>query len=197
MKIRIVAVIALFSLAGSLPAVDQQLLGLIMPDAKAVGGANATQIKVSPFGQYLMAQIMATETHYQNFVMESGFDPSRDIIEMLAAAGDPAQHNGLILVRGVFDVSRILEFAKKEGAQPAQYNGATLIASPDNNHTIAFIGSTIALFGDPASVTAALDRRSNPSRLDPALLAKIMQLSASQDAWGVTTINPALAHGAP
>src|SRR5690349_14592930 len=103
MRIRLLAVIAVLSIAGALPAADPQLLGLVMPDAKALAGANATQIKGSPFGQYLLSQLTSADPQYQKFITASGFDPTRDIIEVLAATADPVQHKGLVLVRGVFD----------------------------------------------------------------------------------------------
>ena len=191
MRIRLLAVIVVLSLGCALPAADQQLLSLVMPDAKALAGANVTQIKGSPFGQFLLSRIPTSLPEYQKFVTESGFDPTRDIIEVLAATADPVQHKGLIMVRGVFDVQRIAKLVEMTGgAQPIQHNGATIIAGPDKKAVIAFLDNSIAVFGDPDNVGAALDRRSNPGALDAALMAKVTQLSGSQDIWGVSNIIP-------
>jgi hypothetical protein len=54
---------------------------------------------------------------------------------------------------------------------------------------IALLDSTLALAGDANSVAAALPRRTAPSTLDPALVTKATTLSASEDAWAVSTLN--------
>ena len=45
--------LVLLILAGSLPAADQQLVNMVMPDAKVVAGINVDSARNSPFGTFL------------------------------------------------------------------------------------------------------------------------------------------------
>src|SRR5277367_3094132 len=89
-------------------AADPELMNLVMPDAKILAGANATTTKISPFGQFVLSKIALLGEEPQKFIAATGFDPLRDVSEVLAAtAADPASHSGLLLVRGTFNVDKI------------------------------------------------------------------------------------------
>src|ERR1041385_4058545 len=94
-------------------AADPQLLNLVMPDAKVLAGVNVDQAKTSPFGQYLIGQMNAQQDpKLQELIAATGFDPTRDVHEILvASAGGPNQHTGLFVARGSFDPGRIAAFA--------------------------------------------------------------------------------------
>jgi len=189
--------------AGSLFAADQQLLNLVMPEARIMAGVNVTTAKISPFGQFVLARIAAGSNagkdSLQQFIQETGFDPRADVTEVLvASAGDPNSPSGLLLARGSFDVSRLSNMAAMHGksASLSTYAGATLFtaeapASADGAaakpaHGLAFIGNSIAVVGDLASVKAALDRAGGVNSVDPALAARVQALSATTDAWTVS-----------
>ncbi len=170
-------------------AADPQLVGLMMPDAKTLAGANVTQVLSSPLGQFLLGKTPVADPNYQQFLQASGFDPTRDISQIVAASsGTPQQQTGLVAIRGNFDLTKILAFLKLSGAKVDQSQGVAVIASPDGKGSVAILDNTTAIAGDPASVTAAIARRSSPSMLDPVLVAKANSLSASQDAWVVSTM---------
>ena len=57
-------------------AADPGLLSLAMPDARAMAGINVEQVRLSPFGQYLMAQIAEREAGLQTLIDATGFDPA-------------------------------------------------------------------------------------------------------------------------
>src|SRR4051794_37000623 len=95
------AVVALLA-AAALPAADQQLLNMVMPDAKIVAGINVDSARNSPFGSFLLAQLPASDPEFQRFIDASGFNPRTDLQEILiATVGDsatPSRHmRGLIL----------------------------------------------------------------------------------------------------
>src|SRR3954470_6662998 len=101
-----------FSFAGILPAkaADSQLLSLVMPDAKVLAGVNVDQAKTTPMGQYVLGQIQAQggTTHLQQLYALTGFDPTRDVHEVLVATnGTGKEQTGLFLARGNFDPARI------------------------------------------------------------------------------------------
>src|SRR5437763_7713041 len=101
-------------LTGVLPirAADPQLLSLVMPDAKVLAGVNVDQAKTSPFGQYVLSQMQSQDAHLKELTTLTGFDPTRDVHEVLvASSGDPNQQTGLAVARGNFDPARILAAA--------------------------------------------------------------------------------------
>ncbi|HKW96524.1 MAG TPA: hypothetical protein VJN43_02275 [Bryobacteraceae bacterium] len=176
--------------AGLLPAADQQLVGMLMPDTKVVAGVNVEQAKNSPLGQYLITHLQDGGNGIGKLTAATGFDPRRDLREVLMGTlGQPGQ-KGLVLARGNFDSARIIDTARQQGQTVQTYKGVDILAGKDGSltHALAFLENSIAIAGDLDSVKAAIDRRSNATALDPALAAKVDQLSRSLDAWSVSIV---------
>jgi hypothetical protein len=200
MNLRIFAAASLVSaLAGSLPAADQQLLKLVMPDAKAISDINVAQAKLTPFGQFALGQLANDDI--QKLIALTGFDPSKDLTEVLCATnGEP--NTGLALVTGTFDQGRIGALAAKDGAVTDMYQGVTLLEDPKKGNAVAFLnpgavaGDIVMAVGDIANVKAAIGRQSAPTTLPDLLMKEIAMLSNTQDAWALTTVSPASLHPA-
>lgn len=194
MKARILTTATLATVfAGTLPAIDQHLLGLVMPDAKVLAGVNVVSAKNSPFGQYVLSQMAPNNQELQKMAALTGFDPTQDLIELLAASNaTPGAHAGLALATGTFNTSAIMAAATLAGATSQTYNGVTIIVDPNAKipSGIAFLGSTIAIAGDLTDVKAAIDRQSAPSKIDSGLAGTANSLSNSQDAWVVSIVGP-------
>lgn len=181
-------------LAGLLPAkaADPQLLNLVMPDAKVVAGVNVDQAKTSPMGQYILGQVNAqSNTHLQQIATLTGFDPTRDVQEVLVAtSANPNEKSGLFLARGVFDAARITALATSKGAKSETYGGANIFTDPKGQVAFAFLTGNIVIAGDVLNVKAAIDRQRTPSSLPAGVLVRVNQWSTSQDAWAITTVPP-------
>jgi hypothetical protein len=196
MKARILTTATLATLFASvLPAVDQHLLNLVMPDAKVLAGVNVISAKNSPFGQYILNQMAPQAEEFQRMAVLAGFDPRQDLIEVLAASNAAVgAHSGLALATGTFNTAAIMTAATNAGATTETYNGVTIIKDPNPKAPvpsgIAFLGSTIAIAGDLADVKAAIDRQSSPSKIDSGLASQANNLSATQDAWVVSLVGP-------
>jgi hypothetical protein len=115
------------------------------------------------------------------------------VTEILAASnGNITMPTGLLLAKGNFNVSQFLGLlATDKSHQVSTYGGATLIAdtNPDGTqqHGVAFLGTTIAIVGDLASVKAAVDRSGGTNSISSVPLAtQVNSLSLSQDAWSVS-----------
>ena len=190
MKARIFAIASVLTVfSGVLPAVDSQLLNLVMPDAKMIGGVNVASAKASPFGQYVLAQIAANDQDMQKLATLTGFDPRRDVDELLFASnGGNGSHSGLAAATGTFNVASITTFATGNGAATETYGGVTILEDPKQTQGIAFLSGSLVAAGDIADVKNAIDRRSNPSILPAAVATQVKQLSAAEDAWGLTTV---------
>jgi hypothetical protein len=184
-----------FSFAGILPAkaADSQLLNLVMPDAKVLAGVNVDQAKTTPMGQYVLSQVQAQNNqHLREIATLTGFDPTRDVSEVLVAtSGGADQQSGLVVARGVFDVEKIkAAVALKGGATTTEYSGVTIFSDTKLTGGIGFLSSNLVVAGDMANVKAAIDRRQRPSTLPADVLVRISQWSGSQDAWAITTVPP-------
>ncbi|MGA3018949.1 MAG: hypothetical protein ABSF62_17645 [Bryobacteraceae bacterium] len=193
MNARILTTATLFAtLAGVLTAqtVDSQMLSLLMPDAKVISGVNVDSAKSSTFGIYLIAQIQANSAALQQLVTLTGFDPTRDLHELLAATNATGGHSGLALARGNFDAAKITALAILAGASTETYSGVTIIEDPKQTGGAAFLDATLAMAGDIPSVKAAIGRQNSGQSLPASVVTLVNQWSGAEDAWVVTTVPP-------
>jgi hypothetical protein len=171
-------------------AADAGLLSLAMPDARAMGGINVEQVRLSPFGQYLMAQIVEQDVGLQALINATGFDPRRDLREILVVWNSEAGgKSGVMMARGTFDVARIVEAALSQGQKVEAYKGVEIVGDPKG--ALAFVDSTLVVSGPGVSLRAAIDRRSAAVGIGADLAAQVNQLSTTEDAWFVTLVPPA------
>ena len=132
------ALLTVFS--GTLPALDSQLLNLVMPDAKVLAGVNVTQAKSSPFGQYVLSQVTAGNDGIAQLAAVTGFDPTRDVNELLVASnGTAGDHTGLLTATGTFNVASIVTFATAHGGSSQTYSGVTILdgSEADARHRVS------------------------------------------------------------
>jgi hypothetical protein len=192
MKAQILTATLLTAFSGALSAADPQLLNLVMPEAKVLAGVNVEQAKGTQFGQFLLDQLQTHDAQMQQLVAMTGFDPRRDVSELLVASdGAAGSKTGLALARGNFDIAKITAAATVAGAATEVYNGFTILKDPkDQLAGIAFLDATKVAAGDIASVKGAIDRLKTPQPLPAAVIVKVNQWSLSQDAWGIATVPP-------
>ena len=170
--------------ASVVSAADPALLRLVMPEAKVISGANVPQFVASPLGRFLLAQLQASEPDLRSFIQATGFDPLRDVTEVLmASAADPKEKRGVLLMRGVFDPSRIAAFAKQS------YNGVQVMQGKQKTDPlIAFLDSSTAVVGDALSVQGVIDRAASGHGPGPELIARVDHASGLYDFWVVSAI---------
>ena len=179
-------------LASGLAAADSALLNLIMPEARTVAGIDVERAKGSAFGQFVLTQMQNENRDLDKFSLMSGFDPRRDLREIVVASlGGPEKgpDKGLIVARGTFDVSRIVAAIKTQHAQTEQFMGVELLSGVDHHEgAIAFLDSTTAVMGTIDNVKGAIQRRRAGTVLDPRIAQKIQQISSRHDLWVSTTM---------
>ena len=193
MKAQLLTATLLTAFSGALSAADPQLLNLVMPDAKVLAGVNVEQAKGTQFGQYVLNQLQTQDAQMQQLVTLTGFDPRRDVRELLVASdGTPGSKTGLALAKGTFDVAKITTAAALAGVATEVYSGFTILKDPKKQEAgIAFLDANTVAAGDIANVKGAIDRLKTPQPLPAAVAVKVNQWSNSQDAWGITTVPPA------
>jgi hypothetical protein len=178
-------------------AADTQLLNLIMPDAKVLAGVNVDQAKTSAFGQYVISQINAQQNkELQDLIAATGFDPTNDVHEVLAAsAGSTNEHTGLVVARGNFNAGKIIGAAMMKGdVKTETYNGVTILEDPKQLGGVAFLSPTIAAAGDLASVKGAIDRQKSTGASLPAAVTVLVSQWSTQDAWAISAVPPGSLH---
>ena len=178
------------SWAPPLSALDPALIRLVGPDVTVLAGIDVDQAKASPFGQYLLQQSQKDEEGFKKLTEATGFDPRRDLREILMASAG-GQNSGLVLVRGTFDVARIMSLAKTAGAAPESYQGIDVLAGKTpKSGWLAFLDASTAVAGDEQNVRAAIDRRRGGAGPNTALAARAIEWSAKADAWAVSLGSP-------
>ncbi len=175
-------------------AVDPNLLGLVMPDAKVLYGVQVQQTLSSPFGQFAISHLPQNDVMIR-FQAATGFELQRDLREILVASpttgpfGDGS--DALVLASGTFAPDKVLALATVMGAKVSDYRGVSVITPPQQRdpHVFAFLdASTVAIGGEPA-VRSAIDRHSALAVFAGPLFQKAMDASATHDAW-VATVTP-------
>ena len=208
MKLNIAGLTLLLGASTAVAAVDPVLLNLVMPDAKILCGVQVDQSRASALGQYLLSQMQAGDNGFQMFITATGFDPRRDLHEILAASTGAAStgaastgaaggdsRNALVLGRGAFQPARISAAATVAGGVVTTYRGYQVIApapsatgSPEPS--LAFLDATTAVMGSPDLVKAAIDRRAAGSVFSGPLAQKANDVSAASQAWFATLTPP-------
>jgi hypothetical protein len=177
-------------------AADPALLQLVMPDAKVIAGIQVDQTRNSLFGQYVLAHMQVDDEGFKNFIAQTGFDPRRDVSELLIASNwesnSPAGR-WLVMARGTFDSSKIASAAHGNGITTTNFQGVDILTysghgKADVENGIAFFDATSAVMGDLPSVQAAIQRRKSGAPPSGQLLAKVRDLSSKNDFWFVTLV---------
>lgn len=170
---------------------DAALLRMIPANSAFLAGIHADQIKTSRFGQFLLDQLKSEEANMNKFIDATGFDPRRDLTELIVASSDASgKGKSVVFARGRFDTNRITSFASTSGAKPTTYNGVSIMAGGEGVKTgwLAVLDSATAIAGDQDGVKSAIDRyKSNTPGIDAATIARINDLSARYDAWMIST----------
>jgi hypothetical protein len=180
------SVAAVTATAGVTPA----LLNLVMPDASVVSGMNVAQSVTSPFGQYILSQMQSNDTGFLQFISSTGFDPRKDLLEIVAATpstGSSTAHSGLILGRGVFQPAMIIGAATEKGGTVTNYRGFSLIGQSGETLALTFLDGATAAMGDVISVKSAIDRKLSGTTFSGTLAQTAISVSASNSAWFATT----------
>jgi hypothetical protein len=177
-------------------AADPALLRLVMPDAKVIAGIQVDQTRNSLFGQYVLSHMQVDDAGFKNFIAQTGFDPRRDVSEILISSSWDSSNAGsrwLVTARGVFDLGKIARAAQGNGITLTNFQGVDILvhsgaAKPDVENAIAFVDGTTAVMGELASVQAAIGRQKSAAQPSNQLLDKVKDLSAKNDFWFVTLV---------
>jgi len=154
--------------------IDPTLAAFIPPDTVVLAGVRMDQLRATPlYGKLAQENRLP---RFDEFRTESGFDPSRDIHDLLLASDGK---NMLAIAHGMFAAR------PAESLKAGDYKGYTLYAK-DQRGVIAFLDKATALGGPAASVRAAIDQFKSGGRGAPRdLMARADTLPAGAQIWAV------------
>ena len=121
-----------------------------------------------PIGQQIGSQIRQAPPELQQIFKDTGFDPTRDLKEVLIASTGQGQNAPtLILARGNFDIAKLSAFAFTSGRPPIVYEGVPILTHPSKSSgAMALLDSTTVIGGDLDQVRAAIRRRESLARFE-------------------------------
>lgn len=180
--------------ASAFGGVDPVLLNLVMPDAKVLTGIQVDQTVASPFGQYLLAQMQSGDAGFLQFVAATGFDPTHDLTQVIAATGDTTVNlnNAVVLGRGSFLVTQITAAVTANGGTVTPYGGFSVLTGPQgksSNGALVFLNNTTTVMGGLPAVQAAIDRWNAHATYTGNLATSAQTVGGANSAW-FTTLTP-------
>src|SRR5690348_5423006 len=169
-------------------AAQSDLTDLLPADTQMAFGIKVHSVLNSELAKNLTAEMKGQTADWQKLIAMSGFDPLNDLDEVLigsTGSGDKAPT--LIVARGKFDIAKLAPNAEI-------YNGVPLVTSqnPKAEGVYGFLDETTAIAGDPATVKAAIDHRSEAAHLEAKLAAQIADYRNRYDVWAVVNRTDAL-----
>lgn len=170
-------------------AADPALLQMVPSNAATIAGVDLQRVAGSQLGQMLLTRPQTIDPAFADFMATTGFDPRRDLREVLFAG--TTKQGGLVLMRGTFDTAKLLAKAQTMGAVVTQVSGASFISKPGDGSDGAFalLDSSTVIAGKKLDVQAALAQRSTSSTLPVDVAAKVSELSGKYDAWMISNVS--------
>lgn len=161
------------------PRIDNVLVKMVPPGSTSLVSARMDQIKTTEFYKKLLEQQKLPQV--ERFAKETGFDPRRDVREMLFAS---TATGGVLLARGHFLIQP--EPVQRAQAKLIRYGQYNIWSLADNGFCV--LDSTLAAAGDLKSLEAALDEwKSGAHTGAAAMLARAKQIDAKTQFWGVSS----------
>lgn len=174
MRLAIGLILACSSLAQTHP--DPVLARMIPPGTVSLLGVRMDQIKSTPLYQKLIAQKKLPDL--DRFTRETGFDPRRDVRELLVASNQ-TQGQAVALARGTFNVTAT--------GNLKTFKHGIYVIHGDDRAGFCFLDSTTAAAGPLSGLYAALDHwHSGSPPSTPELLKQVEQIPAGNQVWAVS-----------
>jgi len=172
---------------------DRSLLALLPANATSLVGVDVERLKRTPAWRYWEEQSLRShDTKFDEFTRETGFDPRRDVQELLVASTGEKQF--VAVARGAFNVSAMTRAMKEKNATVENYRGLEVLGGDgkDQNGRFCFLDEKTVLAGTRPEVLSAIDRKAGggPSLTsNTALLSRAQAISGTHQIWAVSS-NP-------
>jgi hypothetical protein len=168
-------------------AAERALLDFIMPDARVVVGIDIAHIRSSPLNASFSNSEQNANPDMQKLMEAAGFDPLRDLQEILfASPGIGKNPPALLVARGTFDAARLRAFAVAAGSKVSEFAGVPILSDPEKDRGAFALLDNIILGGNREQVEAAIGRRGHGMILNTEMATRVSALSRRYDAWLVS-----------
>lgn len=166
--------------ASLLPAAAAGLPDFLPTNTKVLIGVRLGAITASPLFQAYASQTMSAGSDWMNMSLLMGFNPLKDIDELLVATTAGGQNApALLVIHGRFDVERLSAGARR-------YHGVPLLpTSHASDSFIALLDTSTAITGQAELVRSAIDRRGKGDSIAAGLADRAEALRNRYDIWGV------------
>src|SRR5437899_5788523 len=155
--------------------VDPALAALVPSDTIMVSGAHMAELRSTSLYQKLIAQQRLSEL--DDFAKQTGFDPRRDVQDLLAASNGV---DTVVLARGSFKVQ------PPSGVKKSTYKGATIYGVSAEG-AYAILDSSTAVAGVERAVRKAIDQKQSGHPGAAALLNRAGALQGTGQIWFVSS----------
>ncbi len=160
------------------PQIDAVLVKMVPPGTTSLAGAHMDRIKTTDFYKKLVEQHKLPSV--DQFAAETGFDPRRDVRELLFAN---TVTGGVLVARGTF---RLNEASLVKGAKRMKHGEYNIWTG--TNGAFCVLDATLVAAGDLSSVEAALDEwKSGKHNAAQSLLARAKDVDPGSQFWGVSS----------
>jgi hypothetical protein len=163
------------------PKIDNVLVRMVPPGTTSLVGANMDRMKATPFYKKLVEQQRMPQV--DAFAAETGFDPRRDVRELLYAA---TPDGSVLLARGRFKLAA----DPTAHAKLVRHGVYNIWTTTGNDQTAGFciLDGTLAAAGQLKAVEAALDEWTKGThKAAQPLLALGRTIVPATHLWGVST----------
>jgi hypothetical protein len=159
------------------PRVDNVLVRMVPPGTTSLVGARMDLIKPTEFYKRMVAAQKLPQV--DQFAQDTGFDPRRDVRELLFAT---TPQGTVLLGRGSFHVSQ----STLKDASKTRHGQYDIWSSGTSGFCI--LDPTLAVAGEVPAVEAALDEwKSGAHTAAQPLLARVKSVNEQTQLWGVST----------
>ncbi|MES1261978.1 MAG: hypothetical protein ABUS49_09590 [Acidobacteriota bacterium] len=178
-SLRIVCALAAAATAAAQPRIDNVLIRMVPPGSTSLVSVRMDLVKATGFYGKLLEQRKLPQV--ERFAKETGFDPRRDVRELLFAS---TSTGGVLLARGTFKLHP--ESVRQTQAKLVRHGGYNIWSLDASGFCI--LDATLAAAGDLKSLEAALDEwKSGLHTAAQPLLALAKQVDRKAQFWGVST----------
>ena len=191
-------------------ALDSDLVALLPADATTLVGVDVERLKRTTLYRHIEDESQKQgNNHFDEFTAATGFDPRRDVQDLLMASwtapGMPGADTQFVAVaRGQFNVAAIGRELRAKKAKVESYRGFEVFSGPDepSKHArkkpaaapsdpgaFAFLNDKTVLAGTRPAVLGAIDRKisGGASLLDnTALLGRAQTISGASQVWAIS-----------
>lgn len=159
------------------PRIDNVLERMVPPGSTGLVGAHMDQVKQTEIYKKMVASQSLAQI--DQFALETGFDPRRDVRELLFVT---TPKGTVMLARGTFHINS----AMLKNATKTRHGNYDILGQGGSG--LCILDSTLAAAGEIAALEVALDEwTSGAHTAAQALLASVAAVNPQDQLWGIST----------